>query len=215
MSTPVGAKCAECPLFDPAARPVCMHNHEKSLTVVSDFPDIRDVDTGVPLVGPQGVELSKLLESAGLTRKDVAATYAVKCRYPQGDKKGFLARLQKLNSDRKRRGDAPIMTPAQACAGSLLHDLQGRSQVLAFGDAVKSLLPGNPTVQDVRGGAVPRPQGWLMPLVSLDQSRAQPKWRWVTEVDIAKALRFFEGNRAWLEPHLHPNPGAATLRKFF
>jgi len=75
--------CVKCPLHKsrtiavPGEGPV-----PADVFLVGEAPGAKEDHQGRPFVGPSGMLLERLLETAGLTRKDVYITSCVKCRPP-------------------------------------------------------------------------------------------------------------------------------------
>ena len=73
------AECRGCPLWRGATQTVFGEGLKKARVMfVGEMPGDREDREGRPFVGPAGRELDKALEAAGIDRKDVYVTNAVK-----------------------------------------------------------------------------------------------------------------------------------------
>ena len=73
------ARCRGCPLWERATQAVCGEGGAKArVMLVGEQPGDQEDLTGKPFVGPAGRVLDEALEKAGVDRKDVYVTNAVK-----------------------------------------------------------------------------------------------------------------------------------------
>jgi uracil-DNA glycosylase len=73
------AHCRGCRLYEPATQTVFGEGPKKArMVLVGETPGDREDREGHPFVGPAGRELDKALEKAGIERRDVYLTNAVK-----------------------------------------------------------------------------------------------------------------------------------------
>ena len=78
------SRCSECKLCETAdhIRLMGQGPRRAKIMVIGEAPGAREDEVGKPFQGRSGELLDALLESAGLKRKDVYITNAVKCRPP-------------------------------------------------------------------------------------------------------------------------------------
>jgi len=75
--------CRKCDLYKNRKNPVPGEgNKNADLMFIGEAPGAREDATGRPFVGAAGKLLTELIESIGLTRRDVYITNIVKCRPP-------------------------------------------------------------------------------------------------------------------------------------
>ncbi len=75
--------CRKCGLYKNRKNPVPGEgNRNAVLMFIGEAPGAREDATGRPFVGAAGKLLTELIESIGLTRKDVYITNIIKCRPP-------------------------------------------------------------------------------------------------------------------------------------
>src|ERR1700686_997361 len=73
------AQCRGCPLWERATQAVCGEGGAKAnIMLVGEQPGDQEDLTGKPFVGPAGRVLDEALAKAGIDRKDVYVTNAVK-----------------------------------------------------------------------------------------------------------------------------------------
>src|SRR5205814_2932940 len=73
------ARCRGCPLWERATQAVCGEGGAKaSIMLVGEQPGDQEDLTGKPFVGPAGKVLDEALEKAGVDRREVYVTNAVK-----------------------------------------------------------------------------------------------------------------------------------------
>lgn len=214
------ARCDECPLGSywrqrDAYAPVCAEaNPGATATVVGDFPGKQEVIMGRPFVGPSGVEALSALSDAGLAREDFNWTNAVACRFPNDRSEEFLAKLSRSNRKRVKEGKSPRPTPEACCRPRLIAELRAETRLLLMGkSAITSVLPGNASVFDVRGGPTRHEERLVLPTIhpSTVLKPGMKKWARVFALDVAKAKRFFTGTLTWQEPVVTTNPTPGEL----
>ena len=200
------AACDQCALGihlrkEGSFRPVPAELNGDTL-VVLPFPSKRDELRGAPGVGPDGAETLEALERAGYSRDTVSWTTTVACRYPKDKKKEFDAKRKRINRQRKRNKETPLLSPEECCRPRLEAEIRQHKNVLTCGTfATKAVLPGAPVLRDVRGAPITLDNGTKV-LATEDPGlvRYQPKWRHYFRRDIIKASRHFKGQLDWTEP---------------
>jgi uracil-DNA glycosylase len=125
------ARCRGCPLWERATRAVCGEGSAKaSVMLVGEQPGDQEDLTGKPFVGPAGKVLDEALEKAGINRKEVYVTNAVKhfSWEPRG---------------KRRLHKTPAQQEVAACLDWLLGEIRlitPRLIVCLGGTAVRALL---------------------------------------------------------------------------
>jgi uracil-DNA glycosylase len=125
------AGCRGCPLWARATQAVCGEGGAKaSVMLVGEQPGDQEDLTGKPFVGPAGKVLDDALEKAGIDRKDVYVTNAVKhfSWEPRG---------------KRRMHKTPAQQEVAACLDWLLGEIRliaPRLVVCLGGTAVRALL---------------------------------------------------------------------------
>ncbi len=125
------AACRGCPLWARATQAVCGEGSAKaSVMLVGEQPGDQEDLTGKPFVGPAGKVLDDALEKAGVDRKDVYVTNAVKhfSWEPRG---------------KRRMHKTPAQQEVAACLDWLLGEIRlidPRLIVCLGGTAVRALL---------------------------------------------------------------------------
>mgnify|MGYP001772584082 CR=1 FL=1 len=78
-----GLSCQRCPLAQNRSQVVFGEGRAPAeLMLIGEAPGEVEDQTGRPFVGPAGQLLTKILESAGISREEVYITNVVKCRPP-------------------------------------------------------------------------------------------------------------------------------------
>jgi len=222
-------KCEDCPLgahhrkhgtFEPIEADL---SPGAKVLVVGTSPGKFEVEAGVPMVGPLGVDLLSMLEANGRTRDDLSWTASVMCRYPKDDAKGFLGRLRKKNRDRKELGEPPLSTPAACCRPRLDAEVRKHEVVLTLGSpALKAVgvtspatgtINNDPGLDSVRGAPAYTATGKKLIATRLDWKR-DPKWRTVVLEDVERALRYADDELTWEEPEVIYTPAPKQLWNF-
>jgi len=125
------ARCRGCRLWERATQAVCGEGGaEASVMLVGEQPGDQEDLTGKPFVGPAGKVLDEALEKAGVDRKDVYVTNAVKhfSWEPRG---------------KRRMHKTPAQQEVAACLDWLLGEIRlitPRLIVCLGGTAVRALL---------------------------------------------------------------------------
>ena len=125
------ARCRGCPLWERATQAVCGEGGAKArVMLVGEQPGDQEDLTGKPFVGPAGRVLDEALEKAGVDRKDVYVTNAVKhfSWEPRG---------------KRRMHKTPAQQEVAACLDWLLGEIRlitPRLIVCLGGTAVRALL---------------------------------------------------------------------------
>ncbi|MDY0178435.1 MAG: uracil-DNA glycosylase, partial [Synergistaceae bacterium] len=76
-------RCGKCPLA-PGRKNVVFGDGDRStrLLFIGEAPGAEEDEQGIPFVGKAGQLLTRILEAAGIDRKDIYITNVVKCRPP-------------------------------------------------------------------------------------------------------------------------------------
>jgi uracil-DNA glycosylase family protein len=125
------ARCRGCRLWERATQAVCGEGGAKAnVMLVGEQPGDQEDLTGKPFVGPAGKVLDEALEKAGVNRKDVYVTNAVKhfSWEPRG---------------KRRMHKTPAQQEVAACLDWLLGEIRlitPRLIVCLGGTAVRALL---------------------------------------------------------------------------
>jgi uracil-DNA glycosylase family protein len=125
------ARCRGCPLWERATQAVCGEGGAKArVMLVGEQPGDQEDLTGKPFVGPAGRVLDEALEKAGIDRKEVYVTNAVKhfSWEPRG---------------KRRMHKTPAQQEVAACLDWLLGEIRlitPRLIVCLGGTAVRALL---------------------------------------------------------------------------
>ena len=125
------AHCRGCPLWERATQAVCGEGGAKAgVMLVGEQPGDQEDLTGKPFVGPAGKVLDEALEKAGVDRKEVYVTNAVKhfSWEPRG---------------KRRMHKTPAQQEVAACLDWLLGEIRlitPRLIVCLGGTAVRALL---------------------------------------------------------------------------
>jgi uracil-DNA glycosylase len=125
------ATCRGCPLWARATQAVCGEGGAKaSVMLVGEQPGDQEDLTGKPFIGPAGKVLDDALEKAGIDRRDVYVTNAVKhfSWEPRG---------------KRRMHKTPAQQEVAACLDWLLGEIrliEPRLIVCLGGTAVRALL---------------------------------------------------------------------------
>ena len=124
------ARCRGCPLWERATQAVCGEGAKAGVMLVGEQPGDQEDLTGKPFVGPAGKVLDEALAKAGIDRKDVYVTNAVKhfSWEPRG---------------KRRMHKTPAQQEVAACLDWLLGEIRlitPRLIVCLGGTAVRALL---------------------------------------------------------------------------
>lgn len=208
------AECGRCILsrntstFCPV--PTETHGTDDLVGVVSDHPDLTDIDNGRPLCGNFGSVLQSAIDAIGVPRQRLRLINAVACRPSAGDLKGAVR--QTNNSNRRHAKDLDqdlMLTPMAACKPRLISDLQGLKYIIAMGDhAMKEVRGHAHSIDAMRGTCETLHPSWAQGGVkvayTIHPSRvmADGIFKPVFNRDIAKAFRFFRGQLNWQDPEI-------------
>ncbi len=124
-------RCRECPLWERATQAVCGEGGAKaSVMLIGEQPGDQEDLTGKPFVGPAGRVLDDALQKAGVDRKEIYVTNAVKhfSWEPRG---------------KRRMHKTPAQQEVAACLDWLLGEIRlvaPRLIVCLGGTAVRALL---------------------------------------------------------------------------
>lgn len=213
------------------------------IAVVGDQPSGEDTRYGRPAVGDAGKEQDTALAHAGVQRAETFLTNAILCRPPGNDYARLIRRWRDENKARERRGDPIWPSPAECCKPRLLREIRPFRDVISLGSIAFRALTGHATgVLDVRGtmfdgwiadtrGTGDRyypaqpPYALAGPTEDAVRLRLSPtvhpsfvmrarRWTRVFREDIARAVRWFDGRLAWVEPRIVLHPSPAQLRDF-
>jgi uracil-DNA glycosylase len=227
-----GADCANCPigpngpLRDPSKPwiPVGPEwHHDASVIAVAENPADDEVREGRPLVGRSGTqEWNPALASIGRKRTDVTLTNTISCQ-PPGEASGAYKRMERaLKTENDRLREEAVLTgagphqwpsPASCCAPRLRWELGHYRNVIALGGtAAKAILHTTQGIHAIAGGPVELPSGHkVLPTFHPAYILRAPQDREMWHADLAKAFRFFEGKRNWVEPYYVWKPSVAEL----
>ncbi|QDP60221.1 MAG: putative DNA polymerase [Prokaryotic dsDNA virus sp.] len=208
-----GAKCELCSLgkhwrTEDKFTPVLAETHSSDrIAIIGDTPGTHEEFEGRPFVGPAGQEIQLALNEVGIVREDCLITYAISCRPPQNRLDTFMVKHSRANKVLRKEKKPLLLTPAVACRGRLLREIEGCKYIICLGaEAMRTLRGGNASITSMRGACEELDLPWGKARVSytLDPSFVlrSPKWRPVFQRDIGKALRFFEGKLDWKDPEL-------------
>ena len=178
------------------------------IAIVGDFPGTHETSEGRPFVGPSGHELQAALDEAGLKRSDCLITNAIACRPPANRLDTFMVQHSRANKKRKSEKKELLLSPAEACSGRLMSELEGYTQIICLGtEAARAVRGGNASIMSMRGACeeIEMPWGQVQIGYTLHPSFVlrSPKWQPVFRRDIRKALRFFSGDLKWKDPEIY------------
>src|SRR4051812_35680042 len=171
-------ECRRCPLYKNATQAVPGQGPRKaSIMLVGEQPGDQEDKAGLPFVGPAGRILDRALEEAGIERKRVFVTNAVKhFKYEMRGKRRLHKRPNAYEIDRCRWWqdlERAIVKP---------------SVIVALGaTAARSVLGRPTTIGKVRGLALPLDDG-IKAFVTLHPSALL---RIIDETDKRRAFRSF------------------------
>lgn len=233
-----GAKCDKCFLRQyRQGKPVPPEvNPDARIVVAAEAPGRQEAEFGRPLIGDSGQETMQGLAQLGIRRHDVTWTNAVACRPPDNELDALLLKMKKENKELAANGLEPWLSPIEACRPRFVAELRHYREVLALGKkAIASITGTNQSIMDLRGMPVegvldgagnfhseayfPRPDELVTPLrilptihpaFVLRQKRHRPTFH----VDLARALRWFQGQLQWREPQRHYQPSPDELEYF-
>lgn len=143
-------RCEGCPLFQGTTQTVFGEGPKNArLVLVGEQPGDQEDRTGRPFVGPAGAHLDEALEEAGLDRREIYVTNAVK-------------HFKHEVSGSRRIGKTPLVSEINACRPWLESELQTLQPelIVALGAvAARSLFNESVTIAEVRGKFFQNDQG--------------------------------------------------------
>jgi DNA polymerase I-like protein with 3'-5' exonuclease and polymerase domains/uracil-DNA glycosylase len=210
--------------------------------VVGEGPGEDEVALGRPFVGRAGKELDASLKVCGVDRPHTAILNAFACRPPDNDYEALERKRRKANKYRESNGEAPWLSPVEACRPRLLRELAPYRDVITVGARGLHGVTGvAQSITAVRGGML---DGWLddwqdetrfygadgpyaerPPTLAGRRIRLLPtlhpafvlrarRWTRVFRSDLHRAVRWFGGAQTWREPRITYRPSPAQLRAF-
>lgn len=210
--------------------------------IIAEAPGKTEVQVGVPLIGPSGMELQHGLADLGVDRKELLLSNALSCRAPDDDFARIDRELTRVNKLRKTVNQEPLPHPLWCCRPRLISELRrsGVRHVLTLGGkALGSLLQDKSvSILARRGGFINLdlvgPEAQPMPrldtaaeLLGAQSFRLavyptvhpayvlrQPRFRRYFRHDLAEALERFSGVQTWVEPEVVIRPSPAQLKTF-
>lgn len=201
--------------------PVCAEVPPTSTTlIVGAAPGNEEVSASRPFVSRNALEATAHLESAGFSRGKVSYTYTVACRYPgTGDAKA----IKKFEAAVARRKDPKYQSPKLCCAPRLEAEVAAHRFLLLCGSLpAKAVLPGNPKLQDIRGGPWPAPETdvplslrgkKVLVVDDYNTVSRDPALQPLFAMWAKKAARWFYGEIDWQDPSYIVNPPIDYLER--
>lgn len=236
-----GCRCDVCPLGPDgfirdkskpwAPVPGSCHKVDRggvTTVAIGQIPADDETELGYPFAGRSGLKWNDLLRRIGKSREDVDLDNVASCQ-PPGEASGAWERMLVTIKDENDRlevegSEFRWPNPADCCAPRLRWILTRYRDVIALGGTAASVIMGTTKgIMTIRGGPreVPvvdeagavvrtlRVMPTLHPAYVLRPGTAQ--WEEALESDLAKAFRWFEGRRDWIEPHYTWRPTAEEL----
>ena len=219
--------CQQCPLYTDLQKqeewiPVdCEIHDDDRVAIIGETPGGSEISAGRPFVGPGGQVLQRALELNNIPREQCRIDNALACRPPQGDLAGYMLRLGRRNSARRKKGEPEWLTPQTCCKPRLFGNLKDFSNFLLLGkEPAAALRGGSPAPMRMRGTCEVIPAPWdkkkkikVAYTLHPDFVLHSPKWEPVFQHDIAKAFRFFSGNLKWDDPNIEILNSIKDLRR--
>jgi len=215
------ANCASCPLrkywqAEGRWERVDFLHNDSPVLILGDAPSKQASAMGRAWADTHGVEMKDALESARVKAHNVDYGYVVGCRWPKDDPRMFLQVLKKRNRRLASKGRTLEMSPIEACRGHVAEEMAKYKTVITCGPmAAKSVLPGNPSLEAVRGGPTVVDGRKVLPTYHPSQVALQRHLRPVLHSDIQKAIRHHRDRLQWPEPIVHYNPTPDVVKDFF
>jgi len=215
------ANCASCPLrkywqAEGRWERVDFLHNDSPVLILGDAPSKQASAMGRAWADTHGVEMKDALESARVKAHNVDYGYVVGCRWPKDDPRMFLQVLKKRNRRLASKGRTLEMSPIEACRGHVAEEMAKYKTVITCGPmATKSVLPGNPSLEAVRGGPTVVDGRKVLPTYHPSQVALQQHLRPVLHSDIQKAIRHHRDRLQWPEPIVHYNPTPDVVKDFF
>lgn len=216
----LGARCHMCPLDGCAPVLAAGPTTGGTFAVVTDYPEDRDVENGLPLLDDGGREFTFALDTYNIRRSSLRITHAVACQPLGGRMDSFLAALRARNRGRKALGQPTIPSPIECCADRLLAEIKEYPNVLALGStSLSALVPGNLKALESRGQQFDGKHGKrVFATLSGKFVKQKRRWRPIFQGDIARAFRFFTGAAEYVRPTFTMATHASQMpliRQFF
>lgn len=234
----LGCQCEVCPLYGSKRGPVIPQTPRKTpkLLIVGESPTEADVRRGELMTGVSRREISKGLESGGLSLADAEVDSLILCSAPKGNLEKYLQR-EKVKA--KSRGET-IVSPVDCCAphldpkvenpnlpmilplGKLPYTYIGKTLGYKIGDS-KNAKPGEKrlgSLFDQRGHPVllkenPKPRHMICSVPPSFAARKNRAYAHVIRADIARAAKISRLRKtSWVEPEGILAPSLDDLRKF-
>jgi len=215
------AKCSSCPLrkywqSEGRWQRVDFLHNDSDVLVLGDAPSKQASALSRAWADEHGVAMKEALESARVKAHNVDYGYVVGCRWPKDNPKMFLQVLKKRNRRLKSQGRPLEMSPIEACRGHLEEELSRYDTVITCGPlATKAVLPGNPSLDAVRGGPTVVDSLKVLPTYHPYQLNSQPHLTPVLHSDVQKAIRHHRDRLNWEDPLVHYNPPPDLVEHFF
>ena len=217
--------CHRCPLSRlVASGPVPSEMRDVPVSIVVDAPGEREVDMGLPLVGPHGVEVQRAFDALGVGRDRFCLHHAIACRIPEGKLDRVRLLLKRENREREKQGVEPLLDPVVACRPRLLAEIKDHAVLMgktAY-EAVVKPADGRhiPSLDEVAGNlSEPWCHDDRQRRIVVTHSPARvlqaARWRLPFRAGLSRALRWFYGGILWTEPAIVTQPPAAWLRDTF
>ena len=144
------AGCQRCPLFEPATQVVFGEGPAASTVMfVGEQPGDQEDTIGRPFVGPAGQMMDRAMEEAGIDRRTVYVTNAVK-------------HFKFVQRGKRRIHQTPEVPEIQACGGWLgveREHVRPRLLVLMGGSAARAVMGRAVTISRERGRPIRMPDG--------------------------------------------------------
>lgn len=177
MSRLYDHECRRCSLFD-GVKTVCVPASGKNNIggmIVGEAPGRMEDQMGQPFIGSAGLALNSALSKAGVMRRDIIVTNAVKCRPPNNR--------------------TPYVTEISRCSYYLEKELKRwkPKAILACGNAACDALLGVAGISDLRGT-------WRTTYLTEVEYSVLPTWHPAALLyDPAKKITFEQDIREFIE----------------
>ena len=213
------ADCDNCPLREYWVRKrkwkrVDFFSNDSSVLILGDAPSQQALNLGRAWADRHGVMVKEALGKAHPNQFDWG--YTIGCRWPDDNPRAFLQMLAKRNRYLRSKGQPTLKSPLDACRGHLEEHLKHYKTVITCGPAAtKAVMPGNPSLEAVRGGPALINGQKVLPTYHPEQIASQRHLQPVMESDFAKALRHHLDSLRWDAATVHYNPPPDVVRDFF
>jgi uracil-DNA glycosylase family 4 len=215
------ADCANCPLrkywqAEGKWERVDFLKNESEVLVLGGAPSKQASLLGRAWADEHGVVMKEALESARVKPHNVDWGYVVGCRWPKDDPRMFMQVLKKRNRRLISKGRPPEVSPIEACRGHVEEEMERYKTVITCGpQAAKAVLPGNPSLEAVRGGPTVVEELKVLPTYHPTQVSSQRHLTPVLHSDVQKAVRHHKERLRWDDPVVRYNPSPDVVREFF